>query len=77
MNPSRDGLHAIGNYGSPDGDEMLLLRGIESVTGSIRRGHSISAHAYVTYRALIARVEALKDALDHREAMQSGANDND
>jgi len=74
-NPSRDGLHAIANYGAPDGDEMLLLRGIENVTNSIRRGHSVSAHAYVSYRKLIDRVDALKAALDHRETMQGGHDD--
>jgi len=70
MNPARDGFPAVAKYGTPDGDEMLLLRGVERATHSIRRGHSVSAHAYITYRKLIDRVEALKDALDHREAMQ-------
>ncbi len=75
MNPSRDGLPAVAKYGTPDGDEMLLLRGIENATHAIRRGHAVSAHAYQTYRSLITRAEALKSALDHREKMQGGDDD--
>lgn len=75
MNPAKDGLKAVANYGAPDGDEMLLLRGIESATHSIRRGHSVSAHAYTSYRKLIDRVKALEDALDHRIQMQGDTDD--
>ena len=74
-NPATDGLNAIAKFGTPDGEEMLLLRGIENATHAIRRGHAISAHAYVTYRKLIDRVEALKAALDHRLDMQGGNDD--
>ena len=74
MTPSKMGLAAIAEYGTPDGDEMLLIRGVESATHSIRRGHAVSAHAYRTYRALIQRVNALEAALNDRERMQ-GVND--
>lgn len=70
MNPARDGLKAVAQYGTPDGDEMLLLRGVESATNAIRRGHAVSAHAYVTYRKLIERAKALEAALDQRMEMQ-------
>lgn len=69
-NPATEGLKAVAKYGTPDGDEMLLLRGVENATHSIRRGHAVSAHAYNTYRRLIARVKALEEALDDREDMQ-------
>ena len=75
MNPATDGLKAIAKSGTPDGHEMLLLRGIESATHSIRRGHAVSAHAYKTYLSLITRVEALKAALEHRLEMQGGEDD--
>ena len=73
-NPNKDGLPSMRTYKGQDGDEMLLLNGIENATNAIRRGRSVTAHAYITYRKLIQRVEGLRDALDHREEI-TGVND--
>ena len=75
MNPIIDGLPSTRTYKGQDGDEMLLLNGIENATHAIRRGRTVTAHAYNTYRKLIMRVRGLEDALDHREEMQGGNDD--
>lgn len=76
MDPRTHGLPAVNrSYTAPTGEEMLLFRGIEAITNAIRQGYTISPSAYCSYRKLITLVEALKDALDHREKMQGISND--
>ncbi len=75
MNPAKEGLPSTRTYKGQDGDEMLLLNGIENATNAIRRGRTVTAHAYSTYRKLIMRVRGLEEALDHRLEIQGGDDD--
>jgi len=76
IDPRADGLPAVNrSYTAPSGEEMLLFRGIEAITHAIRQGYTISPDAYRSYRKLITLVDAMRDALDHRERVQGVKND--
>jgi len=72
MKPTVDGLPAIDAYKGPDGDDVLLFRGIESATNAIRKGRAVSPSMCAMIETLFARVAALKDAYEHRVKMQNG-----
>ena len=75
MIPARDGLPAIEGYRGKTGEDVLLFLGIETATNMIRHGRPITADAYNSYQALIRRVKALDDALNHRVRMTGGEDD--
>ncbi len=72
MDPMTHGLPALKTYTGPKGEEKFLLLGIEMLTKAVCKGREIDKEDYRFCRKLIMRVEGLRDALDHRVAIQGG-----
>ena len=69
--PRKEGLPAVNrSTRAPDGQQYLLLRGIELLTSDLRKGLAVSPDAIAVAQDLIQRVDALKSALDMRFQQQ-------
>ena len=59
-------LPAVAGARKPDGDDAILIRGLESITAGIMRGFGVPGSAIDSYRKIIARAKALEAALERR-----------